>query len=182
MMENLEKVEKIRANTGVTYEDAKNALEACNYDILDAIVYLEKLGKIQKPQQESYKTNPDVFTQESERFTKARANYEEDCKRKTFGDVVDTILDGCKKLLKKSIDTKFVVFHKDEVAGEMPVLVLIILMMAMFWVVVPLMIVGMFFDFRYNFKGVDKFTVDLNEVCDKASNACENFKKEHETK
>ena len=36
---------KIREKTGVSYEDAKSALEACNYDLLDAIVYLEKLER-----------------------------------------------------------------------------------------------------------------------------------------
>ena len=38
-MDQLEKVEKIREKTGVSYEDAKDALEACNYDLLGAIVY-----------------------------------------------------------------------------------------------------------------------------------------------
>ena len=45
IMDKLEKVEKLRAKTGVSYEDAKNALEACDYDLLDAIIYLEKLDK-----------------------------------------------------------------------------------------------------------------------------------------
>ena len=36
IMDKLEKVEKLRAKTGVSYEDAKNALEACDYDLLDA--------------------------------------------------------------------------------------------------------------------------------------------------
>ena len=48
-MDQLEKVEKLREKTGVSYEDAKNALEACGYDLLDAIVYLEKLGKVKAP-------------------------------------------------------------------------------------------------------------------------------------
>ena len=37
IMERLEKVEKIREKTGVSYEEAKNALEACEYDVLDAL-------------------------------------------------------------------------------------------------------------------------------------------------
>ena len=40
-MDNLEKVEKLREKTGVSYEEAKAALEATNYDVLDAIIYLE---------------------------------------------------------------------------------------------------------------------------------------------
>ena len=57
-MDQLEKVEKIREKTGVSYEDAKSALEACNYDLLDAIVYLEKLGKIKAPEVGTYTTTP----------------------------------------------------------------------------------------------------------------------------
>ena len=34
-MDNLEKVEKLREKTGVSYEEAKEALEANNYDVLD---------------------------------------------------------------------------------------------------------------------------------------------------
>lgn len=40
-MEQLEKVEKLRARANVTYEEAKEALEASNWDLLDAMVYLE---------------------------------------------------------------------------------------------------------------------------------------------
>ena len=44
-MDHLEMVEKLAQKAGVSYEDAKMALEACGWDMLDALVYLEKLGK-----------------------------------------------------------------------------------------------------------------------------------------
>lgn len=37
----LEKVDKVIERTGVTYKVAKNALEECNGDVLEAIIYLE---------------------------------------------------------------------------------------------------------------------------------------------
>ena len=46
-MDNFEKVEKLREKAGVSYEEAKTALEQCNYDLLDAMIYLEKQGKVQ---------------------------------------------------------------------------------------------------------------------------------------
>ena len=55
-MDNLEKVEKLREKTGVSYEEAKAALEATNYDVLDAIIYLEKNGKVKAPEVTSYTT------------------------------------------------------------------------------------------------------------------------------
>ena len=44
-MEEFTKVEKLREATGVTFEDARNAIRACDGDMIDAMVYLEKLGK-----------------------------------------------------------------------------------------------------------------------------------------
>lgn len=38
----LEKIDQVVERTGVRYEEAKNALENCNGDVLEAIIYLEK--------------------------------------------------------------------------------------------------------------------------------------------
>lgn len=40
----LEKVDAVRERTGVSYRDAKEALEKTNGDVLEAIVYLEEKG------------------------------------------------------------------------------------------------------------------------------------------
>ena len=47
-MDNFEKVERLREKADVTYDEAKRALEACNWDMLDALIYLETLGKVKK--------------------------------------------------------------------------------------------------------------------------------------
>ena len=43
-MENvtLEKVDMVRERTGISYEKAKQALEACEGDVLEALIYIEK--------------------------------------------------------------------------------------------------------------------------------------------
>ncbi len=55
-MDNFEKVEKLREHANVTYEEAKQALENSNWDILDAMIYLEQGGKVHGPEQSSYTT------------------------------------------------------------------------------------------------------------------------------
>ena len=47
-MEEFAKVEKLVEITGATYEDARNALRACDGEMVDSMVYLEKLGKVTK--------------------------------------------------------------------------------------------------------------------------------------
>lgn len=176
MMENLEKVEKIREKTGVTYEDAKNALEACNYDMLDAMVYLEKLGKVAAPNMSCYTTGANAYTQASNEFARAQENYSDDCKRTGLGHAIDKFIDWCGRVLKKSCETTFVVSREDKKLAEIPVLVLVLLLLFAFWVTIPLLIIGMFFGFKYNFRGVNELKVNINEMCDKASDVCNNIK------
>ncbi|MBE6067546.1 MAG: DUF4342 domain-containing protein [Clostridium lundense] len=42
----LEQIDELRKRINVSYEDAKEALENCDGDILEAIVYLEKNNKV----------------------------------------------------------------------------------------------------------------------------------------
>lgn len=172
-MDNLEKVEKLREKTGVTYEDAKAALMACDYDLLDAIVYLEKLGKIKSPEKTSYTTTPAVVSTE---FERAQASYEDSCKKSSVGDCVDRFIKWFGEVLKKSCKSTFHVEHNGKQVVAVPVLVFIVLLLFAFWITLPLLIIGMFCDYKYHFEGVETVTVDVNEVCNKASETCVNIK------
>ena len=46
----MEQVEKLRTYADVTYEEAKNALERAEGDLLEALILLEKEGKTKGPQ------------------------------------------------------------------------------------------------------------------------------------
>ena len=47
-MDNFQKIEQIVNKAGCSYEEAKTALEACGWDMIDAIISLERDGKINK--------------------------------------------------------------------------------------------------------------------------------------
>lgn len=64
----------------------------------------------------------------------------------------------------------------------MPITILVIMMVFAFYVIVPLLIVGLFFGFKYYFSGPVADGIDLNNVMDKASEAAENIKKDFEKK
>lgn len=51
----LENIDELRRRANVSYEDAKEALEKCNDDIVEALVYLEKQNKIKPNQNTSEK-------------------------------------------------------------------------------------------------------------------------------
>ena len=55
-MEHFEMVEKLRQKANVSYEEAKAALEASEWDLLDALVYLESQGKVNMEKGDSFTT------------------------------------------------------------------------------------------------------------------------------
>ena len=72
-MDQLEKVDKLRERANVSYEEAKEALEASNWDLLDAMVYLEKHGKAEPPEQETASS----ASQETPQYVSVKEKVEE---------------------------------------------------------------------------------------------------------
>lgn len=171
-MEQLEKVEKIREKTGVTYEEAKAALEANNWDVLDAIVYLEAQGKVKGPDMTTYSTKSEV----SEEFQIAAQNYEDSSSKMSFGEMLDKFLGWCKKIIKKGCENSFEVHREQKHILSLPVIVFVLLLICAFWPVVLLLIIGLFCGFKYSFSGEMDKNINLNDACDKASEVCENIK------
>jgi hypothetical protein len=170
-MDNFEKVEKIREKTGVSYEEAKAALEANNYDLLDAVIYLEKQGRTN--------TASANYSTGWEGHTNLLVTESPKGGQKKSGDASDSVgafFAWIGKLIRKAWENKFVIAKEGKEIGQMPVLVLILLLFGFFWVVIPLLIVGLFFDFRYSFKGGSKIEVDLNQFCDKATTAANDIR------
>lgn len=174
IMDKLEKVEKLREKTGVSYEDARNALEACDYDLLDAIIYLEKLDKVKAPEVDSFVTGGDQ--QSSTEFEQAQQTYTNDCNKVTFGQMMDRFFKWCGKILKKSVDSTFIVERRGQTMINVPVLVLVIALILAFWVVLPLLVVGLFCECRYHFEGIGDINVNLNNACDKVADSVDNLK------
>ena len=48
-MDKLKLVDRLREKANISYEEAKIALENSNWDILEAMLYLEKHGKVNSP-------------------------------------------------------------------------------------------------------------------------------------
>ena len=56
-MASLESVDRLRTRTGVTYDEAREALDSSDGDMLDALIWLENNGKIEPPRVASYSTD-----------------------------------------------------------------------------------------------------------------------------
>lgn len=167
-MDELEKVEKLREKANVTYEEAKNALQENNWDLLDAMVALEKQGKVKREGSESYSTHYEEPPKYEEDMTEEH--------RTTLGELLNRFADWVKKMVRKGNENYFEVERKGKTILSIPVTALVILL-AFFWhVILVLMVIGLFTGFHYLFKGPAKSVADVNKALNSASDTAEDIK------
>ncbi|NLY71286.1 MAG: DUF4342 domain-containing protein [Clostridiales bacterium] len=169
----LEQVEKLRDKANVSYNDAKEALEATDGDLLEALIYLEKKGKVTPPEGGGYyKSKADSSeSKDSSKEEGSKTN------RNSFADLARKFVRYCGKLIHKG-NINYLVIKKDgEVKTKFPATLLVIMLLFFFWVTMPLLIIGLFFGFRYSFCGPDLGKEFVNEAMDNIADTAENIKK-----
>lgn len=175
-MDIFDMAEKIVAKTGVSFEDAKKALEENGNDMLDAVIALERAGKVGHKKAAYYTTDGE----------------KEDVDETLTGDVINRdgtradagstkekaghFADSLKHFFDVLVRCTFQVERKSEELIAVPLLVLILALIFAFQIVVPLLIVGLFLGCRYHFIGIGKMDMDFNEMSEKASQMAQDLK------
>ena len=178
-MTTLEQVEKLRAMANVSYDEAKAALDASNGDLLEAIIDLEKQGKVNAPTGGGYYSSEKTIDASEVVFDKSCWEKEnKNCNGgETFSSLMKKLGKFCLKLLRKSTTNYFEVLKGKQSKASVPVIALVLLFIFAFGVTIPLLIIGLFFGFRYRFKGPDFSGNTINDAMNSAADAAENLKK-----
>lgn len=171
-MEQLEKVEKLRQRANVSYEEAKMALEQSNWDLLDAMVYLEQLGKVKAPNNSSYSTN---YEEQTQYISVPNTIYSQNTSGEDFFSKMKRII---KKLWKKSKENYFCINHKGEEVIKMPVWGLVLILLFAWQLAIPAMVISLFFECHYHFCGKADLS-GVNDVMNKAGAFAEKVKEEY---
>jgi len=178
-MTTLEQVEKLRALANVSYDEAKTALDATNGDLLEAVIYLEKQGKVNAPTGGGFYSS-EKTADPSISICKTIGG-EKQNKCGNGGETVTTLLKKfgkfCLKMIQKGNANHFIVLKGEESKASVPVTALALLLIFAFWLVIPLIIVGLFFGFRYRFNGPDFMGKTVNDAMNDAADAAINLKK-----
>ena len=224
IMEILEKVELVRERTHVSYEKAREALEACDYDVLEAIISIEREAmaetakaveellsdkpivedatEVPEPEEvaepepevvvepeEVVEPEPEVETEtepavepEPERdyaaekeARRAASQAKREAAKSKFAAACNSFAEQVKRLVNAGLKMTFVAERYGERVCELPVLLVIVGLLiwgAALW----LMIIGMFFGFRYRIEGASAETFDVNAVMDKAADVADDIK------
>lgn len=165
-MDHLEMVEKLRAHADVGYEEARAALEETEWDLLDAVVLLERQGKT-RPGGASY------TTREKPREEERPCGRRRDCHHhadRFFAWLGDLFTKGSRNMLEVS--------RGGSVVMTIPVLVFVLLLVLAFWIVIPLLIIGLFCGCRFALRGPEVEREEVNRVIGKASDMAEDIKQE----
>ena len=168
-MEHIEMVEKLMEKANVSYAEAKQALENNNWDMLDALIELERQGKVHGRQSTARCTTEPEKENKGTRQESPGAN-------KSDHSGWDEFWNGFCRLIRKGMQNHFVAQRRGETVISIPVLLLILLLCIGFWFILPLMIVGLFCECRYSFEGPDLGRKDVNDAMGKATEYADDLK------
>ncbi len=171
-MDNMEKVEKLRERANVTYEEAKQALEESSWDLLDAMVSLEKQGKTKEPEQTSYSTS----YEEQTNYLPVKETIEEKNRKKPRERKLRGLF---RKFINICRDNSFHVTRNGNDIIYVPVYVLVILLFFFWKEMLLVMVIALFFNVRYHFEGKDELT-NANRFMDSAGDMVNRVKEEFE--
>lgn len=179
-MDHFEMVEKLRAKANVSYEEAKAALEASDWDILDALVLLESEGKVKDaPETKEY------TTQEKKEYKFETKNGGEF--KVEVSNTLSKLWAWIKELIRKGNKNQFVISRRNKnmfdqpmeelIAFPITVLVLLILVPGVgLPTILIALVVGLFLGARYSFRGPDinnKVNDFMGKAQEKAASAVE---------
>lgn len=180
-MTTLEQVEKLRTMANISYDEAKIALDATNGDLLEAIIYLEKQGKVNAPTGGGYYSSEKSFDASEVAYRKNCGENHNDCNgRETFCSLIKRFGKFCMKMIRKGNTNSFEVLKGEESKASTPVTAFALLLIFAPWITIPLIIIGLFFGFRYRFTGPDCSGNAVNDAMNSAADAAVNLKKSME--
>ena len=174
-MTNNEMVDKIVEKSGITREQAEQALEMHGGDLLDAMIYVERTYKngnasssfstnandsaytASEPQPVNF--NAQAYTNPNPGFNQGSFNVNEQknpsINGKSFGDTV-------KEILNFLVNNGISIYYNEKELVTIPILVWVILFFSSISTLVMVMFITMFFNVRYSFKGSELGNSKIN--------------------
>ena len=170
-MDHLEMVEKLREKANVSYEEATQALEACDWDLLDALLMLESEGRLHDMEEAAYSTRSEQPKEEPQTQRRVKC-----------GDgLFATLFRGLGNLIKKGNAVSVQIKKNNEVRVSLPLTAVIIALLFMFWWMLIAAVVGMLFGYRYAIQGLS-IDENINVAMNKAGEFVDNVIKPEDVK
>lgn len=152
----LEKIDNLRERANVSYAEAKEALEANEGNMIDAIIYLENEDKT-------------VYDRAKREQTRNREKERMNHRKEKYRNNADDFADSFKKLLKSLNDTRVVMYNNDRVVFDISMTITILTAAFLFPFAVGVFVIGLLMGNRFKVIRKDKKGDVLNTVLEKAA-------------
>lgn len=169
----LEQVEQLRSKVDLSYEDAKRLLKQTNGNLLDALILLERQGRLAKGAG-FFTTHPPEEKLDSPCEKRGGwrcascADVDTDVNRDWKAKLKE-IWRTVSSALRHGTENHLQVWRGDSLLTSIPILILILLVIVAFWVMIPLLLAGLFFGCCYQFSGPDLDREGLNNTMENVS-------------
>ena len=171
-MERNEMIKKLMEKAYVTNEEAQEVLEKCNWDLLDAIIYLERNGKV-----ENNETTTIIEVKEEEQ-KKEDYSKKKDERYGGIGEVIGRIFKYLGKIISKGNKNYFEIKKDNEKPIRISLTISIILLILFMPPTVVLLIIGLFCGYKYSVGGPNMNCDGVNDVFEKVSESADTIKKD----
>ena len=175
MEEKFEKVEMVREKCNVSYEKAREVLEACDYDVLEAVIKLEQEATAAQAAQEAQAAANAQAAQaawEAQRAERAARRHEATSK---VADELKGFWAACLKALRMGVDSTFVAENKGGRVFSLP-LIVVILGIFVWGATLWLLVIGLFCGLRYRIEGPGEFATKASDMLDQAADFTDDIK------
>lgn len=158
MSTGVEKVQKVVEMTGVSYADAKEALEQTDWDVLAVVISLEQQGKTEH-RSATYSTEPPRHAGGiSDEMRESQDRWYRDSRRQRTSEALGTL--GRK--LRDFMWVQLIVEQNERQVAIIPMFLLLLILVLFRSFALIVAIVALFFGVRYRFEGLDAVTIDVN--------------------
>lgn len=173
-MERNEMIEILMGKVNVSKEEATEALENCGWDLLDAIIYLERKGKV-----ENNETTTIIEVQsESQKEEKEKEHKSHDEKCGGIGEIVGRVFRFIGKVLKKGNENYFEIRKENEKPIRISLTISVLLLIFLFVPSTILLVVGLFCGYKYSVVGPNINYEGVNDIFEKVSESADTIKKD----
>ena len=171
-MERNEMIEVLMEKVNVTCEEAKEALENCNWDLLEAIIYLERKGKANKEESTAI---IEVSVEKDDNKEESKKHQE---KFGGLGEILGRIFKCLGKIIKKGNENYFEIKKDSEKPVRISLTISVLLVVLLTIPSIILLIVGLFCGYKYSICGENANYDGVNSVFEEVSKSADSIKKD----
>lgn len=178
-MEKHEMIEVLMKKVNIGYEEAKEVLEKCNWDVLDSIIYLERKGKVENNEATAI---IEIKEEKQEKQDKEEKKEEENKKHNEkyggIGEIVGRMFKFIGKTIKKGNKNFLEARKHDEKPIRISLTISILLLIFLSIPTIALLIIGLFCGYKYSISGPNSSYDGVNNIFEEVSKSADSIKKD----